>query len=169
MAHISERYRLVACIGIIAGCLFFVTGCSGSRSLKPEKEAPTAAGDPPRSQPAASYYDFGDVLIPTELELDRKASFVFQTPNLTAGVMALKGRVEMNSLIRFFETNMNKDNWRPVSSFKSVRTIMLFQKDNRWCVINISEKGFYTHVEVWVAPTSHQGGQGLIREDPLTQ
>jgi hypothetical protein len=29
---------------------------------------------------------------------------------------------------------------------------LLFQKENRWCVININEKGFYTYVEIGVAP-----------------
>jgi hypothetical protein len=113
--------------------------------------------------PSQKYYDFGDVLVPTELKLDRKSSFIFQTPSMVAGVLALSGRVEMNSLIHFFETNMLKDNWEPVSSFKSVRTIMLYRKENRWCVINISETSFTTDVEIWVAPTTADVEGGLLK------
>jgi hypothetical protein len=69
----------------------------------------------------------------------------------------------MTSLSAFFENNMSKDNWQPVSSFKSPRTIMLFHKENRWCIINISEKEFSTHVEIWVAPTSNEAGSGLLK------
>jgi hypothetical protein len=99
------------------------------------------------------YYDFGDILIPRELKVVKDSSFVFRTPGLSAGVLALKGNVEVNSLITFFETNMAKDNWTPVSSFKSPRSMLLFQKENRWCVINITDESFSTYVEIWVAPT----------------
>jgi hypothetical protein len=49
---------------------------------------------------------------------------------------------------------MVKDNWQMVSSFKSVRSILLFHKDNRWCVVNVTEKDIYTYAEIWVAPTT---------------
>ena len=66
----------------------------------------------------------------------------------------------MNSLVAFFETNMRKDNWRRISMFKSPRTILLFQKDNRWCVIQIINGGYKTEVIVWVAPTLADIGAG---------
>ena len=34
---------------------------------------------------------------------------------------------------------------------------MLFYKENRWCVINITEKEFMTYAEIWVAPTIQAG------------
>ena len=113
--------------------------------------------------PAPLYYDFGDVLIPSELEVNKNASFVFRTPGFSAGVLSLKGRVEGNSLIKFFDANMVKDNWQLVSSFKSRRTIMLFHKENRWCVINITEKDYYTYAEVWVSPATAEAGTGLLK------
>jgi hypothetical protein len=105
------------------------------------------------AEPSPIYYDFGDVLIPLELEVDRDSSFIYHAPGFTAGVLALSGRVEASSLIRFFENNMAKDNWKLVSSFKSPRTIMFFNKANRSCIINITEKSFSSEVEIWVAPT----------------
>ena len=109
------------------------------------------------------YYDFGDVLVPSELKVNPNDSFVYRTPGFSAGVLVMKGRVEMTSLIAFFENNMSKDNWQPISSFKSPRTIMLFQKENRWCIINISEREFNTHVEIWVAPTTGEARSGLLK------
>jgi hypothetical protein len=109
------------------------------------------------------YLDFGDILMPRELEVDKGASFIFKTMGLTAGVLSLEGIVDVNSLIKFFENNLTKDNWQQVSSFKSVRSILLFQKDTRWCVINITEKQFKTYVEVWVAPSANEGGVGLFK------
>jgi hypothetical protein len=78
-------------------------------------------------------------------------------------VLALKGRVDINSLITFFENNMAKDNWRAVSSFKSPRSMLLYQKENRWCVISITDKGYTTHVEIWVSPTIGEVEGGLLK------
>jgi hypothetical protein len=102
------------------------------------------------------YYDFGDILIPQELDVEKDESFIVKTPSFSAGVLMLKGRVERNSLISFFEGNMLKDNWQMVSSFKSPRTMMLFRKENRWCIINITDRNlkYHTTVEIWVAPHS---------------
>jgi hypothetical protein len=99
------------------------------------------------------YYNFEDVLIPGELNIDQKESFVFNSSGLSAGVLALNGGVEITSLVQFFEINMTKDNWKLISSFQSARTLMLFQKGMRWCVICIYDNPLRTHVEVWVAPS----------------
>ena len=77
--------------------------------------------------------------------------------------MVLKGAVELGSLIDFFENNMARDNWRAVSTFKSPRTLLLFQKENRWCVINITDDKYSTHVEIWVAPTVGSDDSGLLK------
>jgi hypothetical protein len=97
------------------------------------------------------------------MKVNKKTSFVYQTAGFSSGVLVLSGRIESSSLFAFFETNMVKDNWRPVSSFKSPRTIMLFQKENRWCVISITDGDFKTHVEIWVAPTIGESVTGLMQ------
>lgn len=161
MTTVKRGKGALACIGIIIVMLFIVTGCSGLKSGKRGEPASTSEGKDKGASPL--YYDFGDVLIPKEMKVDKKSSFIYQTPGFSAGVLVLNGRVEINSLIAFFENNMTKDNWRPVSKFKSPRTIMLYQKENRWCIINITEKGFTTHTEIWVAPTLGDVGSGLLK------
>jgi hypothetical protein len=142
----------------LAAMLLLITlgGCATS----PDNKGGLFAADK-SSTPV--YLDFGDILMPRELEVDKSASFIFKTMGLTAGVLSLEGSVDVNSLIKFFENNLTKDNWQQVSSFKSVRSILLFQKDTRWCVINITEKQFKTYVEVWVAPSANEGGVGLFK------
>ncbi len=60
---------------------------------------------------------------------------------------------------------MAKDNWKAITSFKTPKkAILLFQKQTRYCVINIIEDQFNTHVEVGVAPSiSENTESGLIR------
>jgi len=143
---------------ILTAMLLGMSGCGGALS---KSDAPVAK--PQEKAPSPVYYDFGDVLVPHELKVVRKDSFVFRTSGFSAGVLVMKGRVELNSLIRFFENNMAKDNWTMVSTFKSPRTIMLFHKESRWCIINITEGDFSSQVEIWVAPTVAELGSGLLK------
>ena len=161
----TGKIRIGGIFILIIALFVFTSGCAylkpkSNNSSLSQNSASKIKKDK-KNTPA--YYDFGDVLIPSELKVDKKGSFVFKTPGLSAGVLALKGRVEVSSLISFFEKNMANDNWKTVSSFKSTRTIMLFQKENRWCVISISDFDFYTNVEIWVAPTVDEAETGLLR------
>jgi hypothetical protein len=145
-------------VSLAAAGLLLTAGCAGMETKGGESK--TGSTVERKNQPL--YYDFGDILIPRELKVIKDSSFVFRTPGLSAGVLAMKGNVEVNSLITFFETNMAKDNWTPVSSFKSPRSMMLFQKENRWCVVNITDESFSTYVEIWVAPTIGSAGSGTL-------
>ena len=151
MTQIGQFKKGWMVIGIMAAIMLLTTGCSHFQ--KGDKNTDTPGVVTQDTGPVPLYYDFGDVLIPSELKLDKKASFVFQTTNFSAGVISLKGRVEVSSLLTFFNSNMQKDNWKEIASFKSPRSVIMYEKANRYCVINISEKDFYTYVEIWVAPT----------------
>lgn len=138
--------------------LVFLTACAPSQQ---GKGASVAAGG--ASPDAPVYHDFNDVLIPAALKLNPKESFVVRTPEFSSGVLVFKGRVEPNSLIAFFDRYMTQDNWKLVGAFKSPRTLMLFNKNNRWCVIKISEGDFSTETEVWVSPKIPEAGSGLFK------
>lgn len=154
---------LLACFGFMALFFLLTAGCSGIKSKK--SSSTIQANEQKEKGSPPLYYDFADVLIPSELKVDNKSTYVVQTPGFLTGVLALKGRVERNSLVAFFETNMAKDNWRQIGSFKSPQTstILLFQKENRWCVININEKELYTYVEIGVAPSTNEAESGLLK------
>lgn len=129
--------------------LALVAGCSTLG--KDEKDSAPAAVTPDKNAPM--YRDFPDILIPGELTVDRKETNIIKAAGFAAGVLALEGRVEINSLVAFFENNMRKDNWEMITEFKSDRNMMLYHKDNRWCVIEIGEGTYYTLVKIWVAPS----------------
>ncbi len=160
MAGLKRVKSALLSIGIVIYLIFLITGCSTLPSERSSSGSHEASRQKNKTGPL--YYDFDDVLIPRELKVDRKSSFIYNTAGFSAGVLVLKGRVELGSLISFFEKNMTKDNWRLVSSFKSSRTIMLFQKQNRWCVININES-LSTRTEIWVAPTMNEPEAGLLK------
>jgi hypothetical protein len=139
---------LLLVFALTSGCATWNKWRQGDAGLETEDEAMEG---PPTPEPV--YYDFDDVLVPQELEVDSDKSFVYEAPDFKAGILTLSGRVETDSLITFFQNNMAKDNWRLVSAFKSPRTILFFNKPNRSCIINITERQFKVEVEIWVAPT----------------
>ena len=157
-----QKRALLSYVAFAIGFIFLFVGCSGLRSKRNE----SAIKSIEKKEDASTYYhEFEDILLPRELKIDNQATYVVQAPGFLTGVLALKGRVERNSLVTFFKSNMAKDNWRSLGSFKSPRTntILLFQKENRWCVINIKEKRFYTYVEIGVAPSINDDESGLLK------
>lgn len=149
----------VAIVAVVMCLLVLLSG--GCASQKGATADSTSVENTDRNAPL--YYDFGDVLVPREMKVDQNASFVFRTPGLSAGVLSMKGRVDGHSLITFFENNMANDNWSLVSAFKSYRNIMLFKKESRWCVINITEKKMNTYLEIWVSPTVEGATPNLFK------
>lgn len=164
MAGLKRVKSAILCIGIVICLVFLITGLITGCSTLPSERSSSESYETSRQKDKTGplYYDFGDVLIPRELKVDRKSSFIYTTSGFSAGVLVLKGRVELGSLISFFEKNMAKDNWQLISSFKSSRTLMLFQKQTRWCVINITES-ISTRTEIWVAPTMNEPVSGLLK------
>lgn len=155
----KQRFMTFILIGAIA---FFMTSCATTDSNTATGETSQAAIQKDQSQ-TPIYREFGDVLVPSEMDFVPDSSFVYSTSGLAAGVITLKGRVDMESLISFFQNNMIRDNWKMVSYFKSPKSLLLFQKETRWSVININEDSFYTYAEIWVAPTAGNADTRLMK------
>lgn len=153
---------LKALLVIFLTAMLAVSGCSVLKSKKGSRSSASAVAAQP-AQTQTVYMDFGDVLLPKELKVDSDDSFVFTTAGLTAGVLSLKGRVEANSLIAFFENRMPEDGWQMISAIKAARSMLLFRKQARWCVIGIEEGQMSTQAQIWVAPTLSPGPAGLSR------
>jgi len=114
---------------------------------------------PPEEKPRASSYDFNDILIPSEMKLDQKDSFVYAAGNFKAGILSFSGNVEPASLASFFQNNMPKDGWRQISIVKYRDTMLVFLKEERACVITIKEKTFSTTLKVRVGPIDQAASQ----------
>ncbi len=156
-SHMTNlRFVTIILFGAIA---LFMTGCATADSNTAGGTSEAAIQKDQGSTPL--YREFGDVLIPSEMDPVPDSSFIYSTSGFTAGVLTIKGRVDTESLIAFFENNMAKDNWKMVSVFKSPKSIMMFRKETRWSVINIHEETFNTYAEIWVAPTA--GNSDLLK------
>ncbi len=151
--------RIRVLMGVVFHMLvfIFVSGCA-TQSLS-EKAIPLEEPQQSKERKEAEislYYDFKDVPVPNELRLQKEKSFVFQTTEFTAGILTFSGKVESDSLISYFINKMPNDGWRFLSSFKSPKNILFFQKENRFCIITIIGKAFTTGLEILITP-SFQG------------
>jgi uncharacterized UPF0146 family protein len=98
--------------------------------------------------------EFDDVLIPREMDVHKESSAIYRREGMSAGLLRLAGRVETNSLMRYFQNNMTNEGWRLISQFRSPQSLMIFQKDNRMAVIAIEDGDIETFADVWVVPTN---------------
>jgi hypothetical protein len=150
MKNIKFYLLIFIFVFILAGCVF--------PTPKPKsKSASTPA--PKTSETTAVYYDFEDVLVPSEMSIVDDKTMVISTPDFASGVITLQGRVEKNSLFSFFTNNMMKDNWKIESSIKSPGvTILVFNKSSRCAVITFQDSQFNnTIVQIGVAPILGSG------------
>ena len=148
---------------VFVWAVLFLSGCS---VLKPiDQKSPAGGSSQSDNVLAGVYQDFDDVLIPKSMQVNRKTTSIFETPTITAGVLSLNGMLELDDLIGFFKTNMTKDNWTAVGMFKGPRSILHFEKGNRWCVVTLTDSryGYKTQVEIWVTPKNDALASGLLK------
>lgn len=168
-------------ITLFAAVIF--SGCSQSRALAPPPPPPTSGYSPstqtstPTSPPPSSFsttsqpgqttttsspsgypvaplfYDFEDIPIPHEMDMITDESRVFMVGQFKSGVLVFKGRVEPNSLVDFFQAAMVREKWQFKSGFRYNRSVLVFEKPQKNCVIIVYPRLFYTYLEVYVAPT----------------
>ncbi len=165
-SHLKNVFWPNLCVGLALQLLWIIFIVSGCGFLKPIDNTSLAGG---ASQPdkvfAAVYHDFDDILIPKAMQVNRKMSSVFETPVIAAGVLSLGGTLNLDELIEFFKTNMAKDNWTAVSMLKGPRSMLQFEKGNRWCVITLTDSryGYKTQVDIWVTPKNDAAASGLLK------
>lgn len=129
---------LLLCVG---GCANFMPGSSPDPGQPVEPEVQSSF-----------YYDFKDIRVPAEMELQAGKSTIIPTDQGKIGLMKFKGRVEPISLFDFFANTMPKDGWSILTYQKYQRYLLVFTKDNRVTVVTITEDPiYYTNLEIWVS------------------
>lgn len=140
------------------------TGCAGNQGNSPppspfgqqsQSDTSQSQSQQPPSAPTGQkpmFYDFQDIPIPSELELVSNDSYVFQSGSFKVGMLTLRGRVDINSLVSFFQMALPRENWKAKGGFRYRRSFLIFEKADKLCVVNLYEKTYYTYAEIYVAP-----------------
>ena len=164
---------------IMVLCICLVTACGCSRSSAPPPNpvgqsqqapapsvgpGPTTYGPPAvapaspvpasPSVPKAKFFQFSDIPIPPEIDVQSKNSNVFQSGQIKMGFLTLRGRVDSNSVMNFFVAALPREGWRLKGQFRYNRSLLIFDKPDKVCVILVKEETYYTYVEIYVSPVA---------------
>jgi hypothetical protein len=114
------------------------------------------AGPPPASPSGlkAKYSEFQDIPLPPEIDVQPKDSNVFVYGHIKMGFLTLRGRVDSNSLVDFFAAALPREGWRLKGQFRYNRSLLIFDKPDKVCMILIKEATYYTYVEIYVSPVA---------------
>jgi len=152
-ATVFQRKSIIALLGVILLSAVWI-GCSTTVKERQAGQPVGATGGVKSEGEGISKYYFDDVVVPNELNYKPNKSFVYETPGFKAGILVLsKWRLEVDSLIDFFNYHMEKDNWKQVNSFRGKESMLNFLKPDKSCSIKIVEKWYGTVVvEIRVGP-----------------
>ncbi len=147
-----------AILALFMGIALVLSACVTHGDPQPPPNPITASPDLSSQEghfgPKPIFYDFEDIPIPMELNIVQNDSYVLQAVNQKGGLLTLRGRVDINSVINFFQSAMSREGWRQRGGFRYRRSVLLFEKPDKTCMINIYEKLYYTYVEVYVVPST---------------
>lgn len=143
-------------MGLVLGAAIVASGCSLTQTS--ESTSP-AGGVAPPPAPMDNYYDFNDVAVPQEMNLQLSDSFILETPTARTGVMTFTGKVDAASLRNYYANVMVKDGWTMKSAIKSNKSILLFEKPGKYAVIIITDGTLRTRLEIWVTPEAGSIGE----------
>ena len=148
-----DVFRSKLLIALLLAVLMVFAGIGCSSTVKNTKGETPKEGEPAQRS-MGKYYHFEDVLVPGELNFKPDDSFIYETPRFKAGILIFtKWRLDVDSLIDFFNTYMEKDNWKMVNSFRGKESFLNFSKPDKTCSIKIIEKWTgTTKVEIRVGP-----------------
>ena len=140
---------LVIVLGVIG------VGCSTTVKERQQGQPVTeATGETKGETVATGKYYLDDVRVPDELNYKPDESMIYETTKFKAGVLRFsKFRLDVQSLIDFFNYQMVKDNWTFVNMFKGKEVQLTYTKPDKTCNIRITESWTgMTRVTIAVGP-----------------
>jgi hypothetical protein len=160
----NRRRNNLATYLVLAALVMALAACSSMNATSSGSGADSAA----KTSSPTLYRDFDDVLLPSEMKVDPKGTYIVQGSGMTTGILTVKGWVDRNSLMDFFKSAMEREKWQELASFKSpsadTSSILVFQKAGRTAVISIREGWIYTYAEIALAPSAKSVSSGLFRD-----
>lgn len=125
-------FLAVLCLGLSAGCANMFAS----------------------SDEAAPYYygEFEDVPIPGELSGPKETTIITTPGGVKTGLQIYKGRVEVGSLNNAMTGYMLREGWVLRSSTRGSRSLLLFEKLDRFCTIYIVDGLLSTEMQIYVSP-----------------
>ncbi len=132
-----------------------LSGCNGLTSTS--SSTTTAPANPESLPPVTGFAgDIQDIVLPTELEWDRKSSMGIKTESFIGGVYVYKGNVSILSLKDFMTQSMKDNHWRIVGETASSEVLLAFVKENKTCMMVLKEGNLINQTVLTFYVTIHK-------------
>ena len=130
--------------------------------------APAGSGSSTAEGGTAGYYygDFDDVPIPREMKPEKEATVLHTSSGVKVGTQSFAGGVEIVSLNKAMTGYMTHEGWILISSLRGQRSILVFEKPDRLCVIHSFDGSFSTTMQIFVTPKILNPSAGGINTAP---
>lgn len=131
-----------------------LSNCAGLLSPPPPNPVASPQQNLVTTQKQPLFYDFQDIPVPAEMTLQAADSYVYQAGQSKVGVQLFRGRVDLASLVKFFQLGLPHYGWVAKGEFDHYELLLVFEKTGKICVINLHNDVFYAYAKVWVIQTS---------------
>ncbi len=116
--------------------LFVVVLFAGCSLLKQSTEDTTLTS--PNEAQQISNLTFEDLPVPSNMNLDRENSFVYETSNYRTGILIYNGSMDAVDVANFYKSEMSKYNWTLVNSIEYKKgSQLIFEKPGWIAVVRI--------------------------------
>lgn len=140
--------RNILIMTAFVAALFCVTGCVEDSSVSNpfETKVPTPGGD-------YFFSEFADIPIPNDMSESKSDTYTAaQASGIKAGFQKFSGRVDALALIRTMRRNMADHGWVLRSYLRSSESVLVFEKPDRVCSLQISDGVFSTDMRIFLSP-----------------
>ena len=171
----NNKYLLVL---VISTLLFSLAGCADL--FNSNSSSDSSSGSTVSASSVSDYYyaEFDDIPVPTALSPSGTPTIIYTNTGIKSGSQAFAGRVEITSLNTFMINHLTKQGWGFKSAFRSDKSVLIFEKSDKFCVIYNIDGTITTTMQVFVTPkvsgssvtplTGYTPGTGAVVQ-PLAQ
>lgn len=96
---------------------------------------------------------FRDFEVPNELKVDSSKTLIINTSSFNGGIIALTGRLEVESLTDYFNQSMQRNGWKLTGEAHYKNVLLSFTKANKNCMVTIYEGELGTATKVFAYMT----------------
>ncbi len=116
-----------------------------------QKRSETTPPSPPK--PFYTGTEFPDIVVPASMKVDQEHSMIVRTQTYIGGVLTIKGRVKVDSLVEFFKNQLAARGWTLTGSIFYKNILLAFNRPNGSCFIYIKGSTLTTEAQIWASET----------------
>ncbi len=134
-------------LSLVALMVLALVSCTTTSQKRSETTPPSLP------KPFYTGTEFPDIVIPASMKVDQEHSMIVRTQTYIGGVLTIKGRVKVDSLVEFFKNQLAARGWTLTGSIFYKDILLAFNRPNGSCFIYIKGSTLTTEAQIWASET----------------